>query len=599
MRVRRGGSSPNRKIRKKNNKIKDGRIDSLKPNTLYLVHIKYDYTNGSREAVSSSLDNKVISSSNSGLSNEILNLDSPEQDQENEVQLQEKLDELQSKLEEFLDNSEEDNYEKVEDKAENTLLDEEVMTDIVNNNVINFKSQMCFVCMENHSLTYNMAYNFQTDKYISKDDPLYVSYVKSNIFLKNDDSLKFDKDSIFDASWEAEANHLCSQIIKFVNSTSPYNPLSKSAKTSDKSSLSDSASKPNQGNDGLDQNKFENSVFEEKIAHNSLSDKNYSPNRNDIRVIDAFSGIGGNLIPFINNFNYSLGVELNKKRVEICKDNILSYGVKNPYDLIHDDFFNFATEFLNNPKLFFEKLGKKYLYRKNSPFQFDWIHLSPPWGGVNYKGSSNYDIYKISTCFPNVSQLIELCSKLAPNITLYLPRSQSLSDLLKTCSRHDYRFILIDSYLIPPVYNKIRCCMIHLIKDYGMFKSNAKVKNVKKMGTKLLFAKIKERAKDDNYNVITINGYINELNIDNLISIGLSTVLNETSTNVYNKLRLLIASFNINTLINLINVSIQIYYSEGLVKMDGNKRTIGGIFFYLLKVYYNQLYKHIEKNNKK
>lgn len=106
--------------------------------------------------------------------------------------------------------------------------------------------------------------------------------------------------------------------------------------------------------------------------------------------------------------------------------------------------------------------------------------------------------------------------------------------------------------------------MIHLIKDYGMFKSNAKVKNVKKMGTKLLFAKIKERAKDDNYNVITINGYINELNIDNLISIGLSTVLNETSTNVYNKLRLLIASFNINTLINLINVSIQIYYSEGI-----------------------------------
>ncbi|XP_954123.1 uncharacterized protein TA02905 [Theileria annulata] len=565
MRVGKRSSSPNRKIRKKNTKIRDGRIDSLKQKTLYLIHIKFDYVNDNKETNSSEHNKKLEGSATSASSNEITNFQNPEQ--QNEVELQERLEELQSKLEEFLDNSEEEKHENVknnnegEDEVEKELLDEDIMSDIVKNNVINFKSRMCFVCMENHSLNYNTVTNFDSDKYTTKEDPLYISYVKSNIFLKNNDNLKFDKDSIFDASWEVESNHLCSQISKFLDSNSSQNLLNP-VKNNEISVGSDSVPEVKEGNLNLHQKKVGNSVSNEDVA-TSIPDKNYSLKNKDIRIIDAFSGIGGSLIPFINNFNYSLGVELNKNRVEICKDNILSYGVKNQYDLIHDDFFNFANEFLNNPKLYFEKLGKKYLFRENSPFQFDWVHLSPPWGGVNYKGNASDEIYKISKCFPNFSHLIELCGKLAPNITLYLPRSQSLFDLVKASSQYNFRFILIDSYLIYP-FTKIRCCMIHLMRDIEMFKSNAKVTNVKKMDTKALFNKMKERSKDDNYNVICINRYINEFKIDHLISLGLSTVLNETSSNVYNKLKLLVASFDINTLINLINVSIQIYYSEGI-----------------------------------
>ncbi|UKJ88084.1 hypothetical protein MACJ_000527 [Theileria orientalis] len=344
------------------------------------------------------------------------------------------------------------------------------------------------------------------------------------------------------------------------------------------------------------------------------------PRRRDTRILDGFCGIGGNLVHFANNFDFSMGVELDENRVKICENNLRVYEVSGTYEVINDDFFKFAEEFLEDPKAYFEtKVNRPDLYRGDQT-QFDWVFLSPPWGGSNYKGSNNDEIYVLEEYFPDFYRCLELSSKLGKNITLFLPRSQSIVEIVKAASLSNFKFVLVDSFLMFPTFNKIRCCMFHLLNDVDMFSKNFKIKNAKRMNYKFLSslspAKSEVHDTDDStnskeavelddvhspsdsvesVNIMPIRNYVFALNHINLMKIGLLKLLNENNLNVYNKLSLLFEQIPASVVLDLVNNAIETYYSDGLRTMAGTKRTLGGTFFYLLKVNYNSTYKNIEK----
>ncbi|BAM39155.1 conserved hypothetical protein [Theileria orientalis strain Shintoku] len=280
------------------------------------------------------------------------------------------------------------------------------------------------------------------------------------------------------------------------------------------------------------------------------------PRRRDTRILDPFCGIGGNLVHFANNFDFSMGVELDKNRVEICENNLRVYEVSGTYAVINDDFFKFAEEFLEDPKGYFEaRVGRPDLYRADGP-QFDWVFLSPPWGGSNYKGSNNDETYVLEECFTQFYRCIELSSRLGRNVTLFLPRSQSIVEIVKAASLNDFKFILIDSYLTVVPFTKIRCCMIHLLNDVNMFNKNFKIRNVKRIH-------YTSSCSLESVKIMPIKNYVFDLNHVNMMKMGLLMLLNESSLNVYNKFSELFEEISVNIVLDLVNSAIETYHSNG------------------------------------
>ncbi len=61
--------------------------------------------------------------------------------------------------------------------------------------------------------------------------------------------------------------------------------------------------------------------------------------------------------------------------------------------------------------------------------QADYIFLSPPWGGVEYKESEFYSIKQTIT--PNIYDIIRTCLSHAKNIIFYLPRTIKLDEFFE------------------------------------------------------------------------------------------------------------------------------------------------------------------------
>jgi predicted RNA methylase len=91
-------------------------------------------------------------------------------------------------------------------------------------------------------------------------------------------------------------------------------------------------------------------------------------NTTDLHIIDMTAGCGGNIISFIKHFNYTTGIEIDKNRFKILKDNINKYKYSN-YELICDD----STKIINN--------------------NYDVYFIDPPWGGPEYKNNPNIQLY--------------------------------------------------------------------------------------------------------------------------------------------------------------------------------------------------------------
>ncbi len=91
---------------------------------------------------------------------------------------------------------------------------------------------------------------------------------------------------------------------------------------------------------------------------------------NDLNILDMTAGCGGNMISFLKYFKHVTGIEINKDRYEMLKENLIKYNFNN-YSIINNDCINII----------------------NIENNFDVYFIDPPWGGPDYKKLDNVHLY--------------------------------------------------------------------------------------------------------------------------------------------------------------------------------------------------------------
>ena len=94
--------------------------------------------------------------------------------------------------------------------------------------------------------------------------------------------------------------------------------------------------------------------------------------QSEIQILDMTAGCGGNMISFIKYFKSVIGIEFDKVRYKILKENLEKYSKKN-YQLLCGDATKYNTQSVNNDA--------------------DVYFIDPPWGGPEYKNNPNIQLY--------------------------------------------------------------------------------------------------------------------------------------------------------------------------------------------------------------
>ena len=126
-------------------------------------------------------------------------------------------------------------------------------------------------------------------------------------------------------------------------------------------------------------------------------------------IIDGFCGSGGNVIQFSKYGKKVFAIDIDKNKIDICKNNCNVYECENNIEFILDDYLNMK--------------GK---------IKADFVFLSPPWGGLKYKNSNVYSIKKFM--HPNIIDIIRVSLNVAKFILFYVPRNLDLNELIDLVS---------------------------------------------------------------------------------------------------------------------------------------------------------------------
>ena len=156
-------------------------------------------------------------------------------------------------------------------------------------------------------------------------------------------------------------------------------------------------------------------------------------------VIDGFCGSGGNVIQFSKYCSKVYAIDIDDKKLNICKNNCKVYKCKNNISFIHSDFLQI------------DKYDKEKIFA-------DFIFLSPPWGGIQYKNS---DVYSIKESMnPNIYDIIKISLKVSKHIMFYLPRTLFLEELFNIISDiNKSDRIFFDVHILKSA-NKIKALLI-------------------------------------------------------------------------------------------------------------------------------------------
>lgn len=109
---------------------------------------------------------------------------------------------------------------------------------------------------------------------------------------------------------------------------------------------------------------------------------NYTGN-NNLNILDATAGLGGNTISFSKYFKYVKSIELDINRFNLLKSNVDLYNLEN-VELINDNCIDHLKD--NN---------------------FDIYFFDPPWGGPDYKSQQNLNLTLGGMGLHNMLKLIE------------------------------------------------------------------------------------------------------------------------------------------------------------------------------------------------
>lgn len=121
-------------------------------------------------------------------------------------------------------------------------------------------------------------------------------------------------------------------------------------------------------------------------------------------ILDGLCGCGGNTIQFALRPTTTkvIAVEIDKKRLEMTRNNARVYGVEDKIEFVHGDIFEKLKEF------------------KAEGRQIDAIFLAPPWGGQFYEHESQFDI---RTMLVNGVDLFHAACEITEDIAFFLPRN--------------------------------------------------------------------------------------------------------------------------------------------------------------------------------
>ena len=161
-------------------------------------------------------------------------------------------------------------------------------------------------------------------------------------------------------------------------------------------------------------------------------------------VVDAFCGSGGNVIQFSLKCKRVIAIDIDPIKINICKNNAKVYSCTNNINFLELDFL--------------EVKGIKA----------DYVFLSPPWGGVEYKDTSKYSMKEKMT--PDILQIVSKCLEISNKIIFYIPRTSMLEELYEILNQiieknNEKNNTISNSIMFLDVHilnsaNKIKACMI-------------------------------------------------------------------------------------------------------------------------------------------
>ena len=193
----------------------------------------------------------------------------------------------------------------------------------------------------------------------------------------------------------------------------------------------------------------------------------------DCSVIDGFCGSGGNVIQFSKYCSEVFAIDIDPKKLDICRNNCKIYNCKDNIHFIEYDFLKIQN---------YDKIKVKA----------DYIFLSPPWGGVAYKKSDIYSIKDSMT--PDISEIIKVSLKIVKYIMFYVPRTLKLDELFGIISEkesdiEEYLKYIYENFNLSDIYIKIFSAIAKTIGNYRFFENE------------IIFRKNMSEKIDENFNI--------------------------------------------------------------------------------------------------
>ena len=211
------------------------------------------------------------------------------------------------------------------------------------------------------------------------------------------------------------------------------------------------------------------------------------PNSYNSTILDAFCGCGGNSISFSKKFKRVFANDLYQEKISMTKNNARVYNCPDNIIYFINDFLTLNLEGEN----------------------IDYVFLSPPWGGPEYKNEEIYSLKKWIT--PDIEKIIEKSFKISKNIMIYLPRNTDLEELANIIYKYDKDDIesLSNTILFDVKYLNSASKVKAILVSYGPKFNTVKVKLVKKYIVNSIFQKYS--------NNINLNKMKKQLNILKII----------------------------------------------------------------------------------
>ena len=235
------------------------------------------------------------------------------------------------------------------------------------------------------------------------------------------------------------------------------------------------------------------------------------PDSSESTILDAFCGCGGNVIYLSKKFNKVIANDLFIEKINMTKNNTKIYDCPNNIEYHAEDFLKLN---LNGEKI-------------------NYVFLSPPWGGPEYKNDGVYSLKKWIT--PDIDKIIQKSFKMSKNIILYLPRNTDLKELANIIYKYDKEEIdsFSNTILFDVKYLKSASKIKAILVLYGPKFNKMKVKLIKQYIIDSIFKKksnkINQNKLKKQLNLFKIVGY-NEY-IRNLLNY--KEVMKDFSGNIF------------------------------------------------------------------